>query len=126
MSRRRPGKLAIAGTASVCAGLVLVPFALSRLLVYLPDPGTEATGWWLAGAALALILIPVMAGTAVLLCRGLRSYLTWKRTLTPGQQVAVTIAEVSLMEAAHLAMRHHNRRVSQELTDSVMGEPRDE
>ena len=126
MSRKHPGRLAIAGAASVCTGLVLVPFALSHLLVYLPDPGTEKTGWWLAGTALALIVIPVATGAAILAGRGLRQYLAWKRTLTPARQMAVTITEIALLEAAHLAFREHNRKESARLTASVMGEDDDD
>lgn len=116
-----------AGSISLAAGAVVAPFALIELFRYSPyeNPGALGTGLWLGVASAILIGVPLLV-LAVATARALRRhYRAWKRTLTPAQRFALTLAEVLGMEAAHLAWRDHNRDESSRLTASVMGEKRD-
>jgi len=120
------GLVLAAGTISLVAGGALLPVALWNLFRYSPyqDPGDLGTGLWLGIASALLIGIPLLA-LAITAIRVLtRNYRAWKRTLTPGQRLAVTFAEALGLEAAHIAWRDHNRKEDARLTDSVMGDER--
>lgn len=116
-----------AGGLSIAAGVVLAPISLVELFRYSPygDPGALGTGLWLGIAAVILIGVPVATGTLLFLRAMYRRYRAWKRTLTPAQRAWLAWGEFAAMEAAHLAMRDHNRKESARLTASVMGDERE-
>lgn len=121
--RKSTFAIVIAGTAATA---VLSVASVAELMRYSPyeDPGALTAGLWLGGSALVLagLLLAWLGLSAGI--RAARSYLRWQRSLTPGARIAVSMGEIMAMGSAHEAWSHHNRRVSQELTSSVMGEDR--
>jgi hypothetical protein len=121
--RGRAAAWLTAGLIGVASGTGLGVTALEDLFRYSPyqDPQDLSRGLWLGVAAVVLILaIPVTSFSLYLIRREI-AYAHWKRTLTPEQRAALTIAEVAALEAAHLVWRDRNRAESARLTGSVMG-----
>jgi len=123
----RLGAGLLAGSISLIAGGAIAPFALYDLFQYSPygDAADLGTGLWLGLASAVLIGAPLIVLALIAIRVLSRSYRAWKRTLTPRQRLAVGIAEVLGLEAAHIAWRDHNRKESARLTESVMGEKRE-
>ena len=48
-------------------------------------------------------------------------YRAWRRSLTPGQRLALDVGTFIALTATHIAWHHHNQKVSARLTASVMG-----
>lgn len=117
-----PLMLAI-GATSLTAGAMMLPPALIELFRYSPyeDPGAGRTGLLLLLGFLLFAGLPVLLLAARCAWAAGRSYLAWKRTLTPGQRALLAWAELSALTAAHLSWRAHNRSESERLTASVMG-----
>lgn len=119
------GAAAAASGVSMLAGMALM--ARGAVLVLGNDssisPGPFRAGMTLALAGLAAFGIPAaiitgMAAVAVL-CR----YRAWKKTLTPAQRLAVSMAEFAAMWGMHDLWGRRNREEAERLTVSVMGEP---
>lgn len=118
---------ALAGLLSFTAGIPVGIAAGIELFRYSPyeDRGALDISIRLGISAVLMMGIPVMILLLRVSVRLLREYRAWKRTLTPAQRIAVTMAEFGVMEGAHLALKHHHEKVSAELTASVMGPDRE-
>jgi hypothetical protein len=114
-----------AGLLAAAIGTGLGVTALEDLFRYSPyqDPQDLSRGLWLGVAAAVLILAIPVTAFSLYLVRRETAYAHWKRTLTPEQRAALTIAEIAALEAAHLVWRDHNRDESARLAGSVMGSP---
>jgi hypothetical protein len=116
----------VTGTASAAVGLlVMAPVALIEALRYSPYENPGAGKVALDVGLLALFLVLVPAGCAVLTSimwlHGQRK--AWMARLTPAQRAAVYWGEFAGMSVLHMLWSRHNREVSERLTASVMGEP---
>lgn len=107
----------IGGALLVAAGVEAVRYSPYE------NPGALHAAIWLGAAAIAAIAIPVAIGAVLILLPAAREYGSWKRALSPRERVAVQAAEFAALEGLHLAWSHHNREVSERLTESVMGAP---
>jgi hypothetical protein len=110
--------------ASMACSIPVGIVAVDELLAYSPyeNPGPLSTGLWLGAIAVAMFAVPVLAVILRMAVADIRREMAWKRTLTPGQRLAVNLAEAAAMGAAHVAWRDHNRAVGAELTAKVMGD----
>lgn len=123
-ARSRSGVPFVIGSVSVITGAALLPVAVSDLMAYSPyeNPAAGQAGFRLGIASLALMGVPLLLLTVRGAWRGYCRYRAWKATLTPEQQLALTLAETAVLLGGHLLWHDHNRRVSSELTASVMGD----
>jgi hypothetical protein len=111
------------GAVSLTAGIVMLVPALVELFRYSPyeDPGAGKAGLFLGLGFVFCAGIPLLwlavrgAGAAG------RSYLAWRRSLTPGERALLIWAELAGLAGAHVAWRDYNQRESARLTESVMG-----
>lgn len=123
---RRPVGLAFS-LCSMAAGGVLLVTGIDAGLRYSPyeNPGALRTAVVCLLLSAALVAGPVLILLGRMLARDIRSYLAWRRTLTPQELALLRLAEAGAMWAAHLAWRERNRAVDDELTARVMGGERD-
>lgn len=114
---------AVVAVASVLTGAVTLVAGVTMLLRYSPygDPGMLSAGGWTAAIGLLLLAVPPAIALGIQAAHGFERYQAWKATLTPAQRTLVTVGEFVALFGAHEAWKHHNRKVSAELTASVMG-----
>lgn len=110
-------------SSSTCAGIAIITVGNHRAA---QDYYYDVIPFGIWGAF--FILLPLAAGLAVLLVRGLRmlavqarKYREWKESLPPEQRAMVDLLELSALSAAAWELHEHHRRADAGLTRLVMG-----
>lgn len=107
---------------SAAAGIACLVAAAGQGLAYneLTDPGALNAMVGLGLAALAFLLVPAVIIAAWIVREARREI--GRLGLTPGQ---LALGEAVVMAGAHYEWSRYNERVSEQLTESVMGPARD-
>lgn len=110
------------GLGSTAAGIAFLAIAAEQGLAYneLTDPGALNAMVDFGVAALAFLLVPAVIIAAWVVREASREI--GRLGLTPAQ---VAIGEAVIMAGAHYEWSRCNERVSNQLTESVMGPVRD-